>query len=804
MLHLILRTFGVVCAWALLAAPLLAQSSAPDPAAAVVQTVTGTSGPELAEAIRKAAERGVAVIVIDSSGKVVSPATPDAAAAAATPGAILKEAEKEAGSMMMHAQSEVDTFRKTLRERLDAMPNSINEVAFILRATSPDGRIMTYVEVVFWSLVLFFGAGVVIRRTYGPFFALRLMRAQTLENPQGFRQKMPLLVLRFFLGVGGTLLGMLLAYVAGYLIFGSAEDQSIELTIAAVYASFFIAYTLSNLWRMLLSPYLPQYRIPVLSDRDARRLYHWLWILATYSVVTILFSTWIADFGLNYNVYAILYGALALVEALANILMILFNAPAISNAIRGGRSANDVALPTRMLARAWAPVLIGYFVFGWLKLALDLVLDRPQSVPLIAGIYSVFLSIVVVYGVINYLIERFFDRRRVTTRINAETHDAKTQETETQEADADTHADTHADAAEPARPQYQLLTFEELARRVAGILAFVVGAYALVVIWNPEARWADDLPIGRFLDVTVIIFIGYVLYNFFRIWIDSRIAEETGGTGEAGLGDEGGATGASRLATLLPLFRGAVLAMVVVAIGLIALLELGINVSPLFAGAGVVGLAIGFGAQTLVRDIFSGAFFLIDDAFRKGEYIDLGDVKGTVEKISVRSFQLRHHRGALNTVPFGEIKVLANYSRDWVIMKLPLRVTYDTDVEKVRKLIKALGQELLNDPVIGESFIQPLKSQGVIEMQDNAMIIRVKFMTKPGDQWLVRKKVYEEIRTRFAQEGIHFAHREVTVRLADGKAEDLTPDQREAVAGAVQGAIDEGEFDDMGPGGDDR
>jgi len=204
-----------------------------------------------------------------------------------------------------------------------------------------------------------------------------------------------------------------------------------------------------------------------------------------------------------------------------------------------------------------------------------------------------------------------------------------------------------------------------------------------------------------------------------------------------------------------------------------------------------------------VRDIFSGAFFLIDDAFRKGEYIDTGDVKGTVEKISVRSFQLRHHLGALNTIPFGEIKVLTNYSRDWVIMKLPLRVTYDTDVEKVRKLIKNLGVELLSDPVIGDNFIQPLKSQGVIEMQDSAMIIRVKFMTKPGDQWLVRKKVYQDIRELFAREGIHFAHREVTVRLADGKAEDLSEAQKEAVAGAVQGAIDE-DYLDGDDNGDDR
>jgi small-conductance mechanosensitive channel len=230
----------------------------------------------------------------------------------------------------------------------------------------------------------------------------------------------------------------------------------------------------------------------------------------------------------------------------------------------------------------------------------------------------------------------------------------------------------------------------------------------------------------------------------------------------------------------------------------------GINVGPLFAGAGIVGIAVGFGSQALVRDIFAGAFFLFDDAFRKGEYLDVGGVKGTVEKISVRSFQLRHHLGALHTIPFGELQVMTNYSRDWVIMKLPLRVTYDTDVEKVRKLIKALGVALLDDPVIGQNFIQPLKSQGVIEMQDSAMIIRVKFMTKPGDQWLVRKRVYEDIRALFEREGIQFAHREVTVRLTGDKVDMLSDTQKRQVAAAAHAAIDDDMQPPEMPQGDDR
>jgi len=224
----------------------------------------------------------------------------------------------------------------------------------------------------------------------------------------------------------------------------------------------------------------------------------------------------------------------------------------------------------------------------------------------------------------------------------------------------------------------------------------------------------------------------------------------------------------------------------------------------LLAGAGIVGLAVGFGAQTLVKDILSGVFFLIDDAFRKGEYIDVGNVKGVVEKISIRSMQLRHHNGPLNTIPFGEIQHLTNFSRDWVLMKLKLRVTYDTDVEKLRKLIKKLGQELLDDPVLGPKFLQPLKSQGVIQMDDSAMINRVKFMTKPGDQWGIRKEVYARIRKLFEEEGIKFAHREVTVRIADHEPGQPTSGKEKKAAAAAARSVIEQQDGKAGAPTDDR
>ena len=151
--------------------------------------------------------------------------------------------------------------------------------------------------------------------------------------------------------------------------------------------------------------------------------------------------------------------------------------------------------------------------------------------------------------------------------------------------------------------------------------------------------------------------------------------------------------------------------LVVMAV-LMALSALGVQIGPLLAGAGVVGVAVGFGAQTLVKDIISGMFYLLDDAFRVGEYIMSGSYKGTVESFSLRSVKLRHHRGPLTTVPFGELGAVQNLSRDWVIDKINIGVTYDTDLDKVKRIVKQVSKEIMADPELAPNIIEPLKIAG--------------------------------------------------------------------------------------------
>ncbi|MDF1727471.1 MAG: mechanosensitive ion channel family protein [Sulfitobacter sp.] len=801
----------------LLALALLLHPAGADRAAAQgVGSLFPTQGDEpatdLESAIAKAAESGV-----DSAGRLVTEiGAPQADAVPAT------ETRFGDGSALMRLQDTSVQFRTALIERLLQMPAALQEVLYVLRAASPDGTLWAFGEALVIALSLF-GVGMVFE---AQIFGKRMMKgfvvSRIRENPQGYAEKMPFLVVRFFVGVLGILVSMVVAYILGFVIFGPIEDTAIQYTATLINLGYFACRFTAILWRMILSPYLSQYRIPALSDRDAKRLHRWLWMVASFDITVVLLANWISELGLNGDVAAFVTAVTTFVVMLINVLMVLVNRRAVSGAIRHGRDPRNCGLPLRLLSQLWAPVAIIYLASAWVSLTYGLVLGAREAEPLVARAYAILISIIVVYGVINYVIERTFARARALRQMNQLARDEAAQEAALEEAtqgeatdeaarlshelEETRAAQADADLRAAATRGQTIDTYEALAGRVAGILALVAGLVAFFSLWQNDGMRMVESLLDQVIDVLVICFIGYVVYHAFRIWIDDKIAEEKGDEEEAELGDEGGGSSASRLATLLPLFRNVVLIVVVASVALIVLMEVGVNVGPLFAGAGIVGVAVGFGSQALVRDIFAGAFFLFDDAFRKGEYIDVVSVKGTVEKISVRSFQLRHHLGALHTIPFGELQVMTNYSRDWVMMKLPLRVTYDTDVDKVRKLVKQLGQELLDDPVIGQDFIQPLKSQGVIEMQDSAMIIRVKFMTKPGDQWVIRKRVYEEIRALFEREGIKFAHREVTVRLADGHVGDLSEEQKKAVTAAAQAGIDDDLLDGGADaqGGDDR
>ena len=197
------------------------------------------------------------------------------------------------------------------------------------------------------------------------------------------------------------------------------------------------------------------------------------------------------------------------------------------------------------------------------------------------------------------------------------------------------------------------------------------------------------------LDVAIIALVADFIWQMARVSIDDYFDKKAPGD-QAASDDE--ACRRQRLHTLLLVLRHALLVTVAGIAGLTALSTLGVAVGPRIAGAGVAGTAIDFGAQTLVKDIISGLLFLFDYAFRIGDTIESGSMKGKVESCSFRSVKLRHDKGGLHTVPFGSLSTITNFSRDWVIDTFLISVTYDTDLDTVGRIITDLGDTLREDP----------------------------------------------------------------------------------------------------------
>jgi len=319
------------------------------------------------------------------------------------------------------------------------------------------------------------------------------------------------------------------------------------------------------------------------------------------------------------------------------------------------------------------------------------------------------------------------------------------------------------DAVAPS-PASRLL----LLRRVVRVAAAMIVAFILADEWLvdrlelvPSATWSMLRP--SLISAAVSLFVGYAAWELLHHWTRRKLAA----LGPiVGPGEDNAAAPASRLSTALPLLRLLLGIGIVVMAVLVALSQLGVDVGPLIAGASIFGLAISFGSQALVRDIVSGIFFMADDAFRVGEYIDTGRLKGTVEKISVRSVRLRHQNGQVHTIPYGQLTSTTNFSRDWATMKFNLRLARDSDIEKVRKTLKQIGQDMLQDPELGQEFLEPLKLQGIADVIDNALVCRVKFTVRPARPTWVQRQALKRIHGAFKEKGIEFASNAVTVQTA--------------------------------------
>jgi len=696
----------------------------------------------LADLVEAAKQQGATILV-------VAPPAPAAVAVAESPETFVRS--------MMHVRQAILNIADNIPRHVAALPETLRTA----REAGFFERVRHSISIAALAVLIGFAAMLSWRR-----FGQSKLDALPIARPQDRADRLAYLLLRAL----GMAVGITVFLVAGgAVVVALSEDvhqarRVLQVFLLPVAAVLFVRLLVS----IALAPGAAEFRLLPLGDRAAGRMALLLEVTAGVAAVFAAIVWWMVTMDFPRSVYRLtgLVGIGVVAMMLSSAVWTLkrhLDVAALSGAIE------SYEIPARrIIARWWHVVVIVGIVVASAVAVLRLLLDLDRPVMPVFGPFAVVAVAMLVHAVLLLLIDRTL---KVPTSVAVPP---------LREPDAPPpHLDPTAEEAvvqtvgsEVAYERANIL--HGLAEHAALIATFVGAIVAILWTWDVDVFDADGI-VSHAAGFGLIVVVAMLAYRAVRLWLDREIAVEwLAAQEEEARGASASVVGANtRLGTLLSIVRNFLLFAIFGLAAMMALSQLGVPITPLFAGAGVVGLAIGFGAQSLIKDMFSGMFYLIDDAFRIGEYIDIGAAKGTVEKISIRSFQLRHQNGPLNTVPFGEIQRLTNYSRDWVIVKLPVRVTYDTPVSKLSRVVKALSKELLADEDIGHMFLEPLKSQGVYQMEDSAMVIRLKFKTRPDDQFVVKRVVYAKIRETFEREGIHFAHRNVTVFI--GNPEALRP-----------------------------
>ena len=303
--------------------------------------------------------------------------------------------------------------------------------------------------------------------------------------------------------------------------------------------------------------------------------------------------------------------------------------------------------------------------------------------------------------------------------------------------------------------------YVELLRSMAHALSRIAVAVAFVEIlgriWGLSIlRFAADNNVGRAISDSLSS-IGLILLVTWLLWVvlDTAIQEKL----KPAVGRKALREPSTRLKTILPMIRNAVKVVLVVICTITTMANLGINVAPLLAGAGVVGLAIGFGSQQLVQDVITGLFILIEDTIAIGDWVvlDSGHA-GTVESLTIRTLRLRDGKGFVHSVPFGQIKAVTNQSRQFAYAFFSVQVTYDSDVEAALSLIRQAGDEISEDLLLKGSLQGPLQVFGVDKMDLNGITLTAQFRTSSGGQYAVGRAFNQKLKRLVDEtDKVHFA-----------------------------------------------
>jgi len=611
-----------------------------------------------------------------------------------------------------------------LTDAILAIPSAITSI----RQGLSDPATVERWTVGFLALISVLAAGLIAQGVVKRLLAKPLSSIAWREG-EGLLMQIPMLAARLILILVPP---AAFAAVGGLLISLFSEDGIARPVALSVIYAVAIVGAIKAIARTIMAPGVAGARPVRLADETAHYLYIWIKRISAVGVFG-YFAIQIAGYlGLTGSAQSLLFKLIGLLLALLFVMLIMQNQRGVAQFI-GGKEGARLSQLRRRLADLWHVLAVLYVAVIYLVWVVDMpggfaYVTRATLLTAVA----IFLGIAAASFAVRMVDRAFSLSSDLKTRLPG--------------------------------LEARVNRYLPIVKFVLKGIVTVVAALAVLQAWDLDVlKWLGE-PTGRALvsrlaSIGAIVLMAIVAWEVLSAGIERYLASAD-------------ASQSQRARTLLPLIRKVILVALSVIVGLTVLSELGINITPLLAGAGVVGLAIGFGAQTLVRDIITGLFILIEDTISVDDYVMLGGHEGTVEALSIRSIRLRDISGIVRTVPFSDVTAVINYTREFAYAVLEIGIAYKEDVDRVTQVIEEVGQELRQDPEQRVHILADLQVQGLDRFDDSAVVIKARIKTAPGRQWAVRRAFNRLLKRRFDAENIEIPFPQRTVWFAEESGEE--------------------------------
>jgi small-conductance mechanosensitive channel len=600
-----------------------------------------------------------------------------------------------------------------------------------------------------WKIALVLGAGILAERLL--IVALRPVRSRLL------RREPPNWSARALTAFGDFVLDVIpiiaFAIVSYSLITAVERWPSRQIVLLVANNAYLAARIARAFGRLVFSPDAPSIRlIPQMSDETAAYAQIWLQRITTVGVIGYAATEAALVFGLDRATHSGLLKLLGLIITILLILIVMQNREAVGDTIRARPEATGAwAVVRNRLADVWHILAALYLAAAWVVTALEIedgygrILRFTITTILVLGLAKL----------AELAMRRALERGFAVKRATAERHPG---------------LESWVNRYVPA---------------LKGVLAGAIWAFAAVVmlqLWGLGAfDWFRPGQLGSRL-LGAVASIGVTVLVALLVWETANAAIQRQLTR---LSRDAQVAKSARVRTLLPMLRTFLMVVIVIVVGLIALSEIGVNIAPLLAGAGVIGLAIGFGSQRLVQDLITGVFLLMEDAISVGDVVNVGGQGGVVEALSIRSIRLRSLDGTVHIIPFSAVTMVSNMTKDFAFSVFDVGVAYHEDTDRVVEVLKATAEAMRAEDRWAAVIREPLEILGVDRFADSAVVIRARFRTNAGSQWSVSREFNRRYKKAFDAAGIEipFPYRTVVLK-GEGGQPALTVDEKRAIAAA--------------------